>query len=583
MSDPVYLHAASRTMSYGYQPKDYGKDNMKQRLSQLLSIPANDLLRRVPVPIDSIFVSSQFADKSGAEELVVNQLVDSLSISDHQGKQYRLAGVTCVRIETATNGLTALKLALDHIHAHSGDTVLVIGGEKLTPAEFGDDTLRDARFAEWAGQMVEYIASALAADDRKYLRCMPAAMGLILNYYARTRSIEYGDLKELIERLTVHSYKNVLANKYAFQRHHRIFKGRGIEEVYNDLAKNPLLVDPLRQLDMSPFNDGAGALLISRHRELRMLDHGSSRADVALTACAIAQDTLELTQRKRLDSFPATKLAAKRAYAEAGLDLQDWQNKLAPLILEHHDAFVPLTLMNLEDLQLFADHKEVMSFLKNTVLTNGESPLWLNPSGGLLEGHPFAGTAIIKLAECFARLTRKKPFMDGSAQYKFNGKLPTTALVQSFGGIGANVGVAVLDKCDDRTGELQRERSVTHYSNLGTHVIEEKGVMPRIPPRDGKIISVARIAMPYLTYGTDFKRRFALDDQEPVKVVVALVETYQGRFYAFAPRDSAEAKLRPEEICKKDILVDLHDAGGFPTFSIRERNPKSSFLLRKVA
>ena len=72
--------------------KDYGKDEMRQRLSTLLSIPANDILENVPVPVDSIFVSNQFADKSGSEELIVNQLVDSFALSDQQGKQYRFVG-----------------------------------------------------------------------------------------------------------------------------------------------------------------------------------------------------------------------------------------------------------------------------------------------------------------------------------------------------------------------------------------------------------------------------------------------------------------------------------------------------------
>jgi acetyl-CoA acetyltransferase len=385
--------------------------------------------------------------------------------------------------------LTALRAALDHIQNGSGDTVLVVGGEKLTPPEFADDDYRRSTFTKWAGQMVEYIASALAPADRKYLRCMPAAMGIILNYYARTRSIEYSDLRELIARLSIRAYRDVLANKNAFQRHHRYMQGKEVSEVYGDERLNPVRVDPLRQFDMSPFNDGAGALLISRHRELRMLNRDSSRADVAISGCAIAQDTLELTQRKSLDSFPATRLAARRAYDQAGLDLGNWQETLAPLLIEHHDAFVPLTLMNLEDLQLFADQKEVITFLNSSYLSGRECPLWLNPSGGLLEGHPFAGTAIIKLAECFARLTQRKSFRDG----------------------------------------------------------------------------------------------LSLDNSEPVQVLVALIETPQGRVYAFAQRGSNEAKLTPEEMCKKDIVVELHENNTFPIFTIKDVKPRSSFLLRKVA
>ena len=120
-------------------------------------------------------------------------------------------------------------------------------------------------------------------------------------------------------------------------------------------------VDPLRQFDMSPFNDGAGALLISRHRvkDAEPWFLAFERCNHRLWNCARHSRTYSA---QIAGFFPATRLAAKRAYTEAGLDLRNWQRTLAPLILEHHDAFVPLTLMNLEDLQLFNSEHEVISF-----------------------------------------------------------------------------------------------------------------------------------------------------------------------------------------------------------------------------
>jgi acetyl-CoA acetyltransferase len=584
MSDPIYLHFAARSKSYGYTTEHgYSKKEMQRSLSRLLSIPANDILQSVPVPIDAIFVSNQLPGQDGSEELVVNQLADSLFLSDHHGKQYRLSGVSCSRVETATNGLAALKVAMDHIQSGSGDTVLVIGGEKITPSGFCEQYSKE-EFDTWAGRMVEYIASALSPYDRTYCRSMPAAMGIILNYYARTRSIRYDDLKKLIEQLSIRAYENVRNNKNAFQRHLKIFSGKNTEEVYRDDAMNPMRVYPLRQLDMSPFNDGAGAILISRHRELEMLNDGKSRADVAITGCAIAQDRLALTERHSLDSFPATRLAARRAYAQAGLDLRDWQHNLAPLILEHHDAFVPLTLINLEDLMLFHNHWEVIKFLGEEYLGKKHCPLWLNPSGGLLEGHPFAGTAIIKMVECFARLTSKSEFAEWSTPGELEDKTPKTAIIQSFGGIGANVGVAVLDKCDEGTGETLRVRgNVSHYLNLGSHVVEEVGTSAGNMPSDGQIISLARVRMPFIHYEQWFKERFALTAQEPIEIVLALVQTLQGKVYALATRESNEAQLAPESLLDEDIFVRLDKINNFLSFSIKQRKRKSSFKFLKVA
>jgi acetyl-CoA C-acetyltransferase len=577
MSDPIWIHAAARSKSYGYKIEHgYSIEEIRRPVSRLLSVPASDILRAVPVPIDAIFVSNQIPDRSGSEELVVNQLVDSLSCDDQSGKQLRLNGITCVRVETATNGLTTLRTAIDYLQAGNGDTVLVIGGEKLTPTEFEKEDYYSKEFDGWAARIIQYIGSALAPYDRTYCRSMPAAMALILNYYARTRWIGYDRLKNLIRQLSIRAYKNVLKNKYAFQRHHKLFEGRAIEAVYADEDANPMLVYPLRKLDMSPFNDGAGALLLSRRHKLEMLDGNISTADVMITGCAVAQDRLSLTERKSLDSFPATKLAAKRAYAQAGLDLRKWQTELAPLILEQHDAFVPLTLINLEDLLLFNTHWDVIRYLEEEYLTNERGPLLLNPSGGLLEGHPFAGTAIIKIVECFARLTAKREFAGWLAPGDFGDEATKTAIVQSFGGIGANVGVAVLDRCDEKTGKMIRTRGdVSHYSNLGSR-LEAVETQAGKAPVSGRVVSLSRIKMPFIGHEEQFK----LPEGE---TVLALVQTSQGKVYAFAMPGSEEVKLTPEELCDKDIDVRLHKVDDFLSFRIERSAVRKPIKFRVVA
>lgn len=571
---PIYIHAASRTPSFGYKPEHgYSPAEISRTLSRLLSVPAMDILQSIPVHIDAIFVSNQFSDSDGAEELVVNRLVDSLSWHDRRNNaDLRLSGVTCARVETATNGLTALKVAIDHLKAGSGDTVMVIGGEKLTPRGFSDKEYFDEHFGSWAEGIINRIVSALAPNDRAHCRSMPAAMGLILNCYARTRWIDYSDLTRLIEQLAIKSYENVLNNRNAFQRYSKLFSGRSIRAVLKDEEKNPMLVYPLRQLHMSPFNDGAGALLISRHHKLQTLDGGTSVADVAISGCAIAQDTLSLTERNSLDSFPATALAAKRAYDEAKLDLRRWESELAPLIVEQHDAFVPLTLINLEDLQLFHNQWDVISFLEDKYLNANSCPLMLNPSGGLLEGHPFAGTAIIKLAECFARLAARHKVASWFTPNAAGNEKPTTAIVQSFGGIGGNVGVAVLDACSAVTGVPTRSPGYTgHYNNLGSRLEPVKASLSQ----DWQIVSLVRAKMPYISK----REQFTLPTGE---TVLALVQTPNGRKYAHAIPGTDEAALRPEDICDEDIFVRLDEADDTLSFSIRDRRQRKRISFRHV-
>jgi hypothetical protein len=244
---------------------------------------------------------------------------------------------------------------------------------------------------------------------------------------------------------------------------------------------------------------------------------------------------------------------------------------------------VPLTLINLEDLLLFHDHWEVIKFLEEKYLSREACPLWLNPSGGLLEGHPFAGTAIIKMVECFARLTDNKGFKDWSKSEQFSRKIPRTAIVQSLGGLGANVGVAVLDKCNSRTGETIRRRSeVSNYLRLGSHVEEDSSKSPFKSPGDGQIISLSRIKMPFIQYDDSFKRQFVIHEGEIAEIVLALVQTAKCKVYAFAKGQSVESTLMPEELYNFDFFVRLDEIDNVLSFSIRERKPRSFLKFRKV-
>ncbi len=575
---PVYVHMAARTKSYRYNDD---APEMRQSLAHFLSIPANDVLRAIPAPIDGIFLSNQ---RPYAQELVVNHLTDGLLLFDHNGNRYRLNGINCFRVETATNGLTAVRAAVDHLQSGCARTVLVVGGEKLSGFQrFVSKGDYETGFRQWAEDMVSYVASSLANNDRRYCQSMPAAVALIINYYARSRSIKYDVLKELIGHLAILGHENVRANPNGLQRLGSQPE-RSVADLYKDGTANRMRVYPLQHLDMSPVNTGAGAILLSTDRELPLLNGNRSRADVALTGCAIAQDTVSLAERRSFDSFPATRLAAKRAYTQAGLDLRNWQDNIAPLLVEQHDAFVPLTLINLEDLLLFTNHLDVLAFLRSD-LKSDSCPLWLNPSGGLLEGHPFAGTAIIKLVECFARLTKNPMFREWSSRKR----AATTAVVHSFGGIGSSVGVAVLDQCDRRTGTITRTRvDVGHYLNLGSRVERAKTGAESLLSGNGEMVSLAKLSMPSVTFDESFRQHFgSLRPDGIAEILLALIQTPQGLVYALAKGESSETRLTPEDLCASDIFVAfeplvLAASDTFRVFRITERRRRSLLRFREV-
>lgn len=390
MGNRVYIQQAERT-------KAYKKTDLC--LVELLCEPAQRILSKVdPSQIDGVFISVQNISSFTGEGNIATKVADRLG----------LRGAEAERVETASNGHTALLRAYDAVASGRCKRVLAIGGEKMSAVGREDRT--------------RIISEVIDPIDRACGVTMPAAIALISLEYARINNVAFTDFKTLLEKIAIRSYRQAALNPNAQ------FAGKAITAgEYEDQLRNPPVATPLHVLDSCPTSDAAGAILVT-----------DKETDIEISGVGHAVDGSRIFGRYYIDHLEATRWAARKAYKMAGiLNPRD----LSGVIVEQHDAFGPLFLLNMVDLGIFT-HEEAMEAIENGVLEkDGKIPT--NISGGLKDLHALGGTGLIKIIEACKQLR-------GEAPPVLQVKNPKVAICQSIGGPGNNIAVTVLDKVGNR-------------------------------------------------------------------------------------------------------------------------------------
>jgi acetyl-CoA C-acetyltransferase len=335
--------------------------------------------------IEAIFVSN-FLSGPLNEQLHLNALVASL-----------LPGlnVPIVRIEAAcASSGAALKQAMNSIG--SLKTVMVIGVEKMTQS-IGIEQID---------------ALAMASDqilDQSHGLILPASYGLIAQQYMRKYEIDH----KVLEEISFINHKNANLNPLAHFYH---------KEVTMEMIKtSPLIASPLNLYDCSPISDGAVAIIISSEK--------SGGRDVEILASHFVTDSISITQRDTLTSFKASKLAAKKAFKEAAVDIKDID------ILEVHDCFTIGELLALEDLGFCNPGEAPMLVEDGYILPSGELPV--NTDGGLIgNGHPIGATGLAQVYEVVTQIR-------GEAGLRQIDK-SSVGMTQNIGGVGGTAAVTIL-------------------------------------------------------------------------------------------------------------------------------------------
>jgi len=369
MQEDIFIVGAGQT-PFGEHWDMSLKDLMEEAVSK--AIKKSDL---TALDIDFIVVANMLGEKTN-DQAHLGAMASSLL--PHRPP--------AIRTEAAcASGSVAVHTALSLLESGRAKIVLVVGVEKMTDVSF--DEISSA-----------LMGAADAEQDIPTGLTFPGIFGLIANRYMH----EYGLTREKLNKVSARHHENAIGNPHAQ------FKKVIPEE---KISESPSVAEPLCLLDCSPISDGASAIILSTN-------HNS---DIRIAASQVSTDTLSITDRPSLTSFPATKDAMERALEEAEITRDDISH------LETHDCFSIAAVINLEDMG-FAAPGQGIKFYETDI-----NPT-INASGGLKAcGHPVGATGVKQIVELTTQLK------SSNKQY---------ALAHNFGGAGATCSIHILENCN---------------------------------------------------------------------------------------------------------------------------------------
>jgi acetyl-CoA C-acetyltransferase len=160
-----------------------------------------------------------------------------------------------------------------------------------------------------------------------------------------------------------------------------------------DVMKSEMIADPLHKLDCSPVSDGCCAVIIAHESVATKF----KQKPVWIRGLSFCTDSFFFGDRD-LSRSNALAEAAKAAYNMAGI--KDPKKEID--VVELYDAFTYQELLWLEEMGL-AEYGKAAKLLKAGEF-NMDGPLPVNPSGGLLAGHPVIAAGLYRIAEVVLQL-----------------------------------------------------------------------------------------------------------------------------------------------------------------------------------
>jgi len=315
----------------------------------------------------------------------------------------RLPNVPTTRVENlCATGTEALRGAVYAVAAGACDIALAMGVEKLKDTGFGGLPERTKGTFEDL-----YLPSSTA----------PGAFAQLASAYAGKHGYSMADLKRAMAHISCKSHENATRNPKAHLRN------RVTEQQVLDA---PLISYPLGVLDCCGVSDGAACAIVTTPEIARGL---GKRDVVSVQALQLAPSNgVEMGHRSWDGTHTlTTPLAARRAYAEAGLTDPRGQIDL----IEVHDCFSITELVLMEDLGLSDIGRAPHDVMDGRYDRDGAIPCQID--GGLkCFGHPIGATGLRMAYEIYLQLLGRA---GGRQTRGHSGRGPSIGLTHNLGGI----------------------------------------------------------------------------------------------------------------------------------------------------
>lgn len=280
-----------------------------------------------------------------------------------------LMDIPVTRVENAcATGNDAIRNATLAVSSGHYDVALVVGADKLR------DTSSRSTFWDWMR------GNRDMAWDFPLGLIAPANFALHVSRYMH----EYGVSREPQAMVAVKNHGNGLTNPYAHLK---------FEVSVQQVLDAPKVVEPFGLLDCVPQSDGAAAVLIVAGD---VVDRYTDKP-VWVRGVGLGMDRVMHQHKHDMTSFPATKKAAKHAYAMAGVQPSDID------VAEVHDCFSGVEIIDYEDLGFCSPGEGAKLIERGETELDGRIPV--NPSGGLkAKGHPPGATGVAQCVELYEQL-----------------------------------------------------------------------------------------------------------------------------------------------------------------------------------
>ena len=287
----------------------------------------------------------------------------------------RLPYIPVTRVENfCASGSEALRGAVYAVAAGACRIALALGVEKLKDTGYGGLPQRSRGVLNsmwWAN----YSA--------------PGSFAQLASAYSARHGVPMDELKRAMARVSVKSHANGARNPKAHLRR-RI--------TMEDALGADMVASPLGLYDCSGVSDGSACAIVTTPEIARSLGRKNLLTVKALQL-AVSNGTEAGHSSWDGSYFATARIAARRAYAEAGIDDPRRQIGLA----EVHDCFSVTELVTLEDLGLSPEGGSVRDMMDG--FFDADGPLPCQSDGGLkCFGHPIGASGLRMMYEIYLQL-----------------------------------------------------------------------------------------------------------------------------------------------------------------------------------
>lgn len=287
----------------------------------------------------------------------------------------RLPYIPVTRVENyCATGTEAFRGACYAVASGAVDIALALGVEKLKDTGYGGLPQRGR------GALNNQFWANISA---------PGSFAQLAAAYRAKHGVSAEDLKRAMAHVSVKSHANAVNNPKAHLR-----KPITIDDVLNA----PMVADPLGLYDCCGVSDGSACAIVTTPEIARALGKHDLVSVKALQVAVSNGQELQLDQWDG-SYFATTRVAAGRAYAEAGITRPRDQVSLVDV----HDCFSITELVTMEDLQLAEEGRAVHDILDGVFDADGDVPCQID--GGLkCFGHPIGASGLRMIYEMYLQM-----------------------------------------------------------------------------------------------------------------------------------------------------------------------------------